>query len=288
MTSWREELDRLPAGLAGDDVRVAIAEQADPIAWPDGATFVDANLPAALAKLVRKAWHKELEGARIVHLFKSKLGGTDSCRVIARAQKAGGLLAHLAGVDFVLVYSFQAWVGLTLTQKLALLDHELSHCGRDPDEGWTTVPHDLAEFGTVVRRFGAWHEGIKVFQAQLELFAGVARARDRTPMPDTTDEGDEPVSLHALLLLVQHQVDPEVIASWSEDQRLVAAEWATATRNDDDAHTPAYPPFLEPFRVRAQHGPPARGLTLEDGVPSPHDDGDSAARKRGGRRKGRK
>jgi hypothetical protein len=170
-TDWREELNRLPAGLDGDDVRLALAEHVDPMAWPDdGTRYIDAEVPAAFATLVRKAWHPELAGARIAHLYRHQFGGADPCRVVARAKRASAELVHLARVDFLIVYSWKAWQELDLSQRLALVDHELSHCSRDPDRGWIMVPHDLAEFGTIVRRWGAWHPGIETFRAQLDLF----------------------------------------------------------------------------------------------------------------------
>jgi len=171
--NWSETLTQhLPAGLSMDDLRVVIAEHADPMAWPGPEPYMDANLPAACARLIVKAWHPELQGARFAHLYRQKLGGTDPCRVIGRAKKAGPELVHLAQVDFIITYSFTAWIGLEWHQRLALIDHELSHCGKDVDgAGWVTVPHDLAEFGNVVRRWGPWHDGITAFQHQLELFA---------------------------------------------------------------------------------------------------------------------
>jgi hypothetical protein len=168
-----DELDRLPKGLIVDDVRMAVAEIGNLPEWPAETAYVDAELPAAFSKLIRPAFHGELEGARIAHLYKQQLGGHGGCRTVARAKKASAELAFLADVDFVILYSWRAWGGLTLWQRLAVVDHELSHCGRDPDTGWITIPHDLEEFGTVAHRWGAWQPGIAMFRRQLDLFAEV-------------------------------------------------------------------------------------------------------------------
>ena len=172
-----DELEGLPKGLSADDVRLALAEIGNVSEWPIDSTYMDAQLPAAFSKLLRTAYHGELIAARIAHLFKQKLGGHAGCKTVARAKKASPELAFLADVDFVIVYSWTAWGGLTLWQRLAVVDHELSHCGRDPDVGWITVPHDLEEFGTIARRWGDWQPGITEFRRQLDLFAAQGAAR---------------------------------------------------------------------------------------------------------------
>lgn len=166
-----DELEHLPGELNPDDVRVALAEIGDLPQWPEDADYHDAQLPAAFSKLLRPAFHEELAGARIAHLYRYKLGGRQQCRMLARVKKASAELAYLADVDFVVVYSWSAWAGLTLWQRLAVVDHELSHCGKDEEAGWLLVPHDIEEFGTIARRWGDWHPGLSHFRAQLDLFA---------------------------------------------------------------------------------------------------------------------
>lgn len=169
MSQTVDELANLPTGLNADDLRVTLAEIGDLGEWPVGSDFVEAQQPAALSRHIRKAFHPELESARIAHLFKNKMGG-QGCRVVARAKRASKELAFLADVDFVITYSWSAWSGLILWQKLALVDHELSHCGRDPDLGWITLPHDVEEFHAIARRWGDWQPGLTMLRRQIELF----------------------------------------------------------------------------------------------------------------------
>ena len=163
-------LFQLPQQLQRADVTLALAEHASLGEWPEGCTIAPADLPGAFARLLRGVYHPELEAARIASLFKRTLAG-QGCRVAARVERASPELAYLGQVDFVVLYNWTAWGELTLLQRLALVDHELSHCGRDPDAGWITIPHDLEEFGTIVRRWGSWHPGIRDFRHQPDLFA---------------------------------------------------------------------------------------------------------------------
>lgn len=169
MTTWLEELDQLPHGLDGDDVRIAIAEHADLAAWPDDVRYAEAEMPAAFSTIVRNTWHEELAGAHIAHLYRYQLAG-HGCRKLARAKRASAELAYLAGVDFVVTYNWLAWQDLTLTQRLALVDHVLSHCGHELEQGYLLVPHDVEEFGTIARRWGAWRPELQTFKRQLDLF----------------------------------------------------------------------------------------------------------------------
>lgn len=161
-----DQLKHLPPGLDGEEVRVALAEHALLATWPEGEAFYDAQQPAAFSGSLRKAWHPELEGARIAHIYRQRLTNKS-----AHAKKASPELRFLAQVDFIITYSWTIWGGLSLWQRLALVDHELTHCGKD-EAGWVIVPHDVEEFGTIARRWGDWTPALRTFQRQLELFGG--------------------------------------------------------------------------------------------------------------------
>lgn len=165
----QDDLTQLPEGLSPDDVRVALAETSLLGTWPAGEMFYEAEQPAAFAKLLREAFHRDLMGARIAHLFREKLGGERE-KTAARAKKAGPELVHLADIDFLVLYSWTIWRAISLRQRIALVDHELSHLGFDQEAGWVTVPHDVEEFGCIARRWGQWHRGLAEFQEQLGLF----------------------------------------------------------------------------------------------------------------------
>lgn len=87
--------------------------------------------------------------------------------------KAGSKLRFHAELDFVLEFNWTVWQDLTAEQRIALVDHELSHLGRGDEEQWILLHHDVEEFTGVVKRWGAWQPELLQFaQAirQLDLF----------------------------------------------------------------------------------------------------------------------
>jgi hypothetical protein len=83
--------------------------------------------------------------------------------------------------DFLIILDRQWWFGASLLQREILCHHELSHCvhkeGKDGeplyDENdrprWGIVDHDVNEFTSVVRRYGAWNEDLRQFVAAANL-----------------------------------------------------------------------------------------------------------------------
>lgn len=70
--------------------------------------------------------------------------------------------------DFVIALNHVVWHDiLTPPQRLALLDHELEHCGRaEKEDGSSTYyvrKHDLEEFNAIARRHGLWRESVEAF-----------------------------------------------------------------------------------------------------------------------------
>lgn len=123
--------------------------------------------------------------------------------VLGKARKIGGLNAHLAlGLDhadlpadepadfFVIEVAFEPWQLMTGAQRLALIDHELSHFDvEDPEteeaeRKLLMVGHDLEEFTAVVRRHGLWREAVAELVA-----AAAASAQPAPPLGDEQGEG---------------------------------------------------------------------------------------------------
>jgi hypothetical protein len=88
------------------------------------------------------------------------------------------LLHHILKVeelpDFLVLIDRNIWSGMEPDAKLALIDHELSHCffqteddGETPkltEDGryrWTIRGHDVEEFCGVVARNGLWNEDLR-------------------------------------------------------------------------------------------------------------------------------
>lgn len=139
------------------------------------------------ARLI-KAHHTHLSDVRIDYVFRSKASKDKGKVVLGKARKMGGLNAWLAtDVDeravepdefFVIELAEDEWAGLSDKQRVALVDHELSHCvvsfdNKDEEPKLGIAPHDLEEFVEVVRRHGLWKQDVadlvKVGAEQLTL-----------------------------------------------------------------------------------------------------------------------
>lgn len=145
--------------------------------------------------LIRKH-HDHLSEVRVDYVFRDKASKSNGKTVFGKARKISGLQAYLAVPEeerrrdtfiedfFVVELAADVWACLTDEQKVALVDHELSHCGIDVDEKSSeetlaTRPHDLEEFRAIVERHGLW-------QPDLELFAKTLAARELEEHGQTT------------------------------------------------------------------------------------------------------
>lgn len=68
---------------------------------------------------------------------------------------------------FVIEISYPIWRRLTESERIALVDHELSHAwiviDDEGEERLKVLPHDLEEFNAVYKRHGAWKRDIEQF-----------------------------------------------------------------------------------------------------------------------------
>jgi hypothetical protein len=153
------------AGLMAALVQPALAE------WPENTAYVDARQAEAIAGTLRPVLHQHLKGARIVHLFKERLSDCSG-----KASKASPKLQYLANLDFMVEYCWTTWRTLSGTQRIALVDHELTHFDRDIEkEKWVMKEHDIEEFGSIVSRWGLWHP-------RLVQFGGAVQDRLQTEL----------------------------------------------------------------------------------------------------------
>ena len=172
------------------DIVQACTHPEDPRSWPEtepAPTFLRAYGPEQIARYLVKAYHVSIRKAQIAYLWKEQLSEGPTKVKLAHAQKAPAQLKFLAEVDFVLTFNHAAWRVLTAEQKIALVDHELAHCDWDSEtDKPALVPHDIEEFGLIVKRHGLWKPDLKAFgdcvltSLQLPLFpeeAGSGRIR---------------------------------------------------------------------------------------------------------------
>lgn len=128
-------------------------------------------------------YHTHLATARIKYVFRSEPAEEKGKLVWGKARKMGGLNAWLAstGIDrgyeqseplpfFVIEIAEPIWNAIDDKTRRALVDHELTHCDVDIDTSkYSLRPHDLEEFGSIVRKHGLWRDDVELFvKAALE------------------------------------------------------------------------------------------------------------------------
>ena len=140
-----------------------------------------ADEPRDIAERLIPLHHQHLIGVRIEYLFISKARKRNGKTKAGQCMVKRGLDAFLAtpGVTssldapdfFVLEFAAPVWEELTDAGKAALVDHELCHARtEETDEGGvrlSTRPHDVEEFGDILRRHGLWEPSIGQMISQL-------------------------------------------------------------------------------------------------------------------------
>ncbi len=169
----------LPAELGGvaDKLTRAVREVEILGAWPeDKPAYVAAPQAEAIASPLIAALHTHLVNAKVAYLFREDMKRRGMVR-LGVASKAGTKLVYLTGYDFVLDFNWSYWGKLSPVQRIALVDHELTHCVRGPEgEGWAVAAHDVEEFSSIVQRWGLWTPDLREFskaaqRSQIDLFA---------------------------------------------------------------------------------------------------------------------
>lgn len=165
LTDYAQELEGARANL-----EIAL-HTAVPATWDDAEDYVEARQPREIAEALIDVVHVDLERARIAYLFRKEMTKGGDRVQLAHASKVPAKWRHLAKLDFLIEVNWTHWRLLQPRERIALVDHELCHCGRDLEaEKWVLVHHDVEEFGTIVRRWGAWKPDLAQFARQLELF----------------------------------------------------------------------------------------------------------------------
>lgn len=152
-------------------------------------TFRPAPAVERVAKKLIGKYHMDLSDhdIDIRYVFRSEHAKSSGKAVFGRAKKVSGLNAYLAQLEdpdetgisgaegdfFVIEIAEDIWRELKQDARVALVDHELSHCGVtfDKDENIKLVcyPHDLEEFNAIVERHGLWRPDVAEFDKSLRL-----------------------------------------------------------------------------------------------------------------------
>ncbi len=171
---------------------------------------------AAIAQRLIKEHHVHLAGERIVYVFRSEHAKEGGKAVFGKARKIGGLNAYLSMTEdgneddyFVIEIAYDIWLGMSDGQRVALVDHELSHCiikyAENGDMSLAIAPHDLEEFNAVVKRHGLWRSDVKQF---LEAASGQLRLLD-----DETGEIMHGIVEEAARRINDGELGPDVTAT---------------------------------------------------------------------------
>ena len=167
-----------PSNLGLDPVKVRTLEQAHEetpglASWIEGVDFVQAGTADRIAGIILPVFHHELANARIAYLFKEK-STTRGRSPLGKTNLLSKRDRFLSDYDFVIVFDWSRWKPLTLVQRVALVDHQLEHCGVDDNGNFIMIDHDIREFNTTVRRWGAWQPNVRDFfraaKVQFEMF----------------------------------------------------------------------------------------------------------------------
>jgi predicted metallopeptidase len=123
--------------------------------------------------------HLERPDVTIRCVFRDTVAKSRGRMVLGKARKISGPNAHLVGLVrrddlgddpadfFVIEVPAEPWQHMSEAQRVALVDHELSHfyvaLPEDPEEPrkLVMVSHDLEEFHAVVARHGLWRPDLK-------------------------------------------------------------------------------------------------------------------------------
>lgn len=142
-------------------------------------TYSEAPQVETIARELIETTHPHLNGVRIDYLFRDTAAVSGGKITLGSARKVTGLMAFMSKEEdpfFIIEIAEDRWAHLPEAARIALVDHELCHCGVEVFEGGEGEPddhrlfiikHDLEEFNDVVRRHGLWQADVKAFAAAL-------------------------------------------------------------------------------------------------------------------------
>lgn len=149
--------------------------------------YDDAESVKLIADKLIATYHPELATSEIRYIFKEKAGKKGGKPVLGTVKKLSEQMKFLieGHPDFLMEIPLEAWNELDATKRTALVDHLLERCTGEEDEQtsemkWATREPDVHEFGSILRRHGAWTE-------DLSGFCTIAKSVDLSFM----DEGEE-------------------------------------------------------------------------------------------------
>jgi predicted metallopeptidase len=113
--------------------------------------------------LIRK-FHTDLINTKIAYLYKNKEIKSQGKMVIAFVTKCSGIVKVLSEYDAIMIVSYPTFQQLNEDQKIAIIDHALTHLFVDEDS--TGAPklrilaHDVEEFSAIIERHGLYQQDL--------------------------------------------------------------------------------------------------------------------------------
>lgn len=183
--------------------------------------YKDAPEVRAIAEELIAEYHPHLVGKRIAYAFSDKAGRKNGKTVLGTASiesgksvffAAGAPSEYQGGKFFLMTISEPNWRVLKREQRLALVDHELAHMGKDPETGEVCLwPHDIEEFTAVVERHGLWMRDVQDFveavTASLEPELPFADVEDAATRPYEGDDDERTIRIAALRAYHERYLD---------------------------------------------------------------------------------
>ena len=161
-----EQFQNLPIELATRhaDLFKAMVQPDDPTGeWDDAEPYLKALAPKAIAKILIGVFHPMLSGRQIAYLWRESMERNGKV-ALGKASVASGKVKFFGNVDFVIEFNYTAWQHLSPRERVALVDHELTHCAVDAESMKSImVAHDIEEFGSIVKKWGLWMPDLERF-----------------------------------------------------------------------------------------------------------------------------
>ena len=149
-----------------------------------------------VARKLIELFHPHLFGVRIEYVFVSKPPLRLGKPLAGRARKVTGLNAFLATPNFegepesffVIEITKPIWDFYTADRRVALVNHELKHCGHDEETGdLSIIPHDEELFFDEISWHGLWNDGL---QQLGEVILAVVERGTVTPLKNNREQSN--------------------------------------------------------------------------------------------------
>jgi len=159
--------------------------------------FDPAEAVEKIAKKLIPKYHPYLANCKIAYLFKNKPMTSKGCEVLGTAEKVSKKNHALSGYHFIITVSYPSWNDLSDAKRRAVVDHELAHCFVDDDEKtgdpkYSILPHDVEEFGEIIRRHGLYTTNlVRIGRVVEDALESLSKDVVVTKLKKATDDEEE-------------------------------------------------------------------------------------------------